>query len=177
MAAAVILACVLVKGNKKAVAGKTGSNSAATATGKLAYGADDLDSLISDSPYIVVAQATGEQSEQKYQDVNFETTKLNVQSVLKGDITAGEQISLLQTVSDNDPIVSKDSTVLLFLEKYNGPVPGAEASFVCKGGYQGNYIVSNGEISPSKNSNKKLSEDIEKIKNLDALKQKIQSML
>jgi hypothetical protein len=50
VAAAVILACVLVKGNKKAVAGKTGSNSAATATGKLAYGADDLDSLVSDSP-------------------------------------------------------------------------------------------------------------------------------
>ena len=113
------------------------------------------------------------QKRQNFQNVNFETTKLNVQSVLKGDIKDGERISLLQTVSDLDPTVAKGSTVLLFLEKYDGPVPGAEASFVCEGGYQGNYIISDGKISPSKNSDGKLSEDIEKIKNFDALKKKL----
>lgn len=157
--------------------GKVSSTAKALmAQAKLTYYAKDLDSLIKDSPLIVVAQATDSQTEQTFQMADFVFTQLNVKSILKDNGLIGDKISLLQTVADFDPTVAKGSTVLLFLYKYEGPIPGSADAYICQGCYQGNYTITGDKIVPSKDNNAKLSADIQKIQGLDELKAKVDAI-
>ncbi|MBU3100875.1 MULTISPECIES: hypothetical protein [Clostridium] len=90
-----------------------------------------VDNLISESPYIVEAVQTGEQTETNYKGVTFATNKLKIKQVLKGDlISTNDVITLLQPQIDEDPVVKKNGHVLLFLEKYSGSI--VKDAYVCK---------------------------------------------
>jgi hypothetical protein len=141
---------------------------------KVSYYAKDSSELIKDSPVIVVAQVSNHQTQITYQGVDFVKTGVNVKQVLKGANLAGKEITLLQTVCDEDPTVEKGSTVLLFLEAYDGPV--TENAYVCKGLYQGQYKVSGDTFAPVKSGNSDLASDLKSLGNLNSLTSQIQAM-
>jgi uncharacterized membrane protein len=144
-----------------------------SASACLFYNTENLDSLIEDSQLIVVAQVTAYQTIEEFQKVDFAFTQLIVKKTLKDNGLVGDKIALLQTVADFDPIVEAGSDVLLFLEKYEGPIPGAEGAYVCKGLYQGNYIINGDKIVPTKTENAQLAADIEEVNSLSAMEAKV----
>jgi hypothetical protein len=140
---------------------------------KLDYYADNVDKLIVDSSLIIEGVVTKSQSNLSLEGVSFVQSKIIVKDVLKGDLVKGSEIYLLQTKIVEDPIVGKSDHVLLFLEKYSGPVTREDA-YVSKGLFQGHYKIKNDtELVPSlAESNKKLSIEI-KNNTLNQLKEKI----
>lgn len=143
---------------------------------KLTYMSENLDQLIADSSFIIEGIATDKQDDLIFQTVPFVTTNIKIEKVLKGNLTYKE-ITLLQTKITEDPLVKKGGHVLLFLEKYEGPI--INDAYVCKGLYQGNYNINDkGIITNSidlKSYNLKLSDDIEKTNSLEGLQVKIKN--
>lgn len=175
LASVSMIGCSAKSAAKSNVSGTTMSKvsgvlSTPSGEAKLVYHAKDLKSLIMDSPLIVVAQASEDQSMETFQQAQFVLTKLKVKTILKNNGFTGDEITLLQTFANFDSTVQKDSTIVLFLEKYTGPIPNAENAYVCKGLYQGNYLLEGDKIVPSKKDNVQLAQDIHKIGNLSSLK-------
>lgn len=161
--------------NKTANAEPT-TNNKVMGEAKLTYMAENVDELISESSLIVEGVATEKQNEIIYQTVSFVTTNIKIKEVIKGSLN-GKEITLLQTKIIEDPLVKKGGHVLLFLEKYDGPI--IKDAYVCKGLYQGNYnIDDNGVIINSidlKSYNSKLSEDLNNNNTLKSLQNKIKN--
>lgn len=145
---------------------------------KLTYMAENFDDLISNSSLIIEAVPTEKQEEITYLQTSFTTTNIKVKQVFKGTLNENE-ITLLQTNIEDDPLVKKGGRVLLFLQKYDGPI--TKNAYVCKGLYQGNYdIDANGSLTSRidlKSHNPKLSKDLENNNTLEGLKNKINSKL
>ena len=141
---------------------------------KVSYQAEYINDLIKNSQLIIVAHVTNDQSKLAYGDVEFVITRLEVNSILNNTNFPEKEITLLQTVCEKDPTVAKDSTVLLFLEKYDGPV--TDNAYVCTGLYQGQYELKGNTILPSKDGNNNLADDINNIGNLNSLKTKIDTL-
>ena len=129
--------------------------------------------MINESELIITAQVKNEQSELTYSDVDFVKTKVKINEVLKGNINESE-ITILQTISKQDPTLKKGSTVLLFLFKYSGPV--TVNAYVCRGLYQGHYILDGDLIKSSKDYNKNLDKEIKEINKIENLKQRINAL-
>ncbi len=111
-----------------------------TAHVKVSYAPENLDSLTEDSDTIVEGKATQLQEEFKYDDISFYKTQVKIRAVLKGQpISKNECITILQTKSIEDPAIGKNSNIILFLEKYEGPI--ISDAYVCKGLSQGHYKV------------------------------------
>lgn len=106
--------------------------------------------------------------------VSFVRSKISVYEVLQGDIQPNEEIWLLQTKLKQDPIVRKGEQLLLFLEKYDGPVVQEDA-YVSVGLYQGHYMITaEAELLPSlPDSNKALFAELKEL-GLAGLKERIQ---
>lgn len=120
---------------------------------KQAYKADSTEQLIEDSNEIIIGTVTKGYKEIKKDDITFTLTKVKVVEVVAGsDIKKGDEITLLQTKSYEDEVISK-GTKLLFLEKYYGSI--CNEGYISKGLYQGQYDIVNGRI---KTSNKNLSD-------------------
>lgn len=141
---------------------------------KVSYYAKNSSDLTKDSQAVVIAQVTDHQTQLTYQGVDFVKTGVNVKKVLKGSDLAGKEITLLQTVCAEDPTVEKGSTVLLFLDTYDGPV--TENAYVCKGLYQGQYKVSGDTFAPVESGNSGLASDMKSLGNLTSLTSQIQAM-
>lgn len=137
---------------------------------KIAYRADSVDQLIDDSQMVAVAHVTNIQKSLKYENVEFVKTQIEVKNLLKGSNNAEKIITILQTVSNDDPVLEKNSNVLLFLEKYEGPI--IENAYVIKGLYQGHYKIHKNNIIATKNGNGKLKDSIES-KTIEQIEQKI----
>lgn len=159
---------VTVASNKLHVAGT------APSCAKLSYMAENLDDLISNTSLIIEAIPTENQKELTYLQTSFTKTNIKVKQVFKGTLDEKE-ITLLQTNMADDPLVKKGGRVLLFLQKYDGPI--ANDVYVVKGLYQGNYdIDANGNLISKidlKSHNPKLSKDLENNNTLESLKNKI----
>ena len=106
--------------------------------------------------------------------MDFAKTQIEVKSILKGANFSETEITLLQTVCNSDPIVDKIGNVLLFLEKYIGPI--TDNAYVCKGHYQGHYKLNGDSISSSLSENAKLTSEMKDIGTIDKLKGKIKEI-
>lgn len=132
-----------------------------TADVKLSYYADSIDSLANDSQAILVGTATNKSQEITFEGVEFVTTEIKVDDVVKADNEIGKTITLLQTKVEEDPIIEKGTQTLLFLDKYEGPI--VEIAYVTKGLYQGQYKIKDKEIKINeliRKENSKLEADI-----------------
>jgi len=140
---------------------------------KLAYYAESADQLIEVAPSIIRGEAMGKRSTFAHGGVSFVRSKISVHEVLQGDIQANEEIWLLQTELKQDPIVRKGEQLLLFLEKYDGPVVHEDA-YVSVGLYQGHYIITaDSELLPSlPDSNKAIFAELKEL-GLAGLKERI----
>lgn len=157
--------------NKREMTKSEETVSAPLAHTKISYSADSLEKLIKDTDIIIIANTTKEQQEFVYHELTFVKTKVKVKEVLKGNGFDNKEITVLQTKVFEDPVLEKNSNVLLFLHKYEGPV--IDDAYVCKGLYQGQFKIKNNIIIPSLADNEALRNDIEKVKNIQSLKEKI----
>lgn len=113
---------------------------------KLDYASNSINELSRDSQIIVRAEVGSSIDKLSFEGVDFTRTSIVVKEFLKGSINE-QEISVLQTISVEDPQLIANTDVILFLEKYEGPITDDSNTFVCKGLYQGQYVVSNGYVN------------------------------
>jgi|GEM_PF-2015417 hypothetical protein len=121
-----------------------------------------IDDLIKDSPVIVVGTVDSENNEFVWGEVPFATTTFKIETCIRGDVTG--IITILQTKSNEDPFLNNGNRMVLFLEKYDGPI--TEDAYVVKGLYQGQYTIKGTKIV--KNIDNMLTGD-EVLQNIETL--------
>lgn len=148
------------------------------AQGKVNFEAKNIDDLIISSEVIIEAIATDKVKNANYLGANFVQTVVEVKKVYKGsEHISGKEIHLLQTLMVQDPLIKKDERVLLFLEKYTGPVT-SDVAFISKGLFQGHYKIkkdqlNNDKLTPSVPLSGTLMEDFEQNKSYEKMVEKI----
>lgn len=140
---------------------------------KSTYQASSIKGLAKDSDLVLIGEVDKDKTITTLQDVEFVISKLNVTESIKGSIPIDSKINILQTKDiDIDPELVANQSVLLFLEKYTGPI--TENAYVIKGLYQGNYTITNGILKASKASNSEVSTKINAKKIIDIKKDLIE---
>lgn len=135
--------------------------SAPKAEGKSPYYTENKDQLAKDSEIIVTGKVNSEKTTVTLHDVTFVITSFLVDSTVKGNIAPNTKIDILQTKNlDIDPEIKSKDNMLLFLEKYTGPITDKEV-YVIKGGEQGMYKVANGKLEGMKSYNGPLKAQFE----------------
>lgn len=141
---------------------------------KISFAAKNISDLISHSDVIVEAEVDSNSEDINYQHANFVVTGIKPIRIYKGsNLINSNQILLLQTLVEEDPIVTKGEKGLFFLHKYSGPVTSNEA-FVSVGLFQGHYKIKNGELEPTGTLPPTLSEDFEQYKTYNKMMEKLQ---
>lgn len=107
---------------------------------------NNINELYESSPYIIRGTGTDKTELIKYTEIYFSIREVKVTEVIKG--TIGKKITLLQTVSEQDPEVKKDDDVILFLVKYNGPAYNDGDTYTCVGLGQGQCKVIDNKFTP-----------------------------
>lgn len=142
--------------------------------GKAVFGATDVDTLIKASPVILRGRTAFFHHMIFYNGVLFERTQIHVTQVYKGNVS-DKTITLLQTRISDDPIVGRNSDVLLFLEKYDGPA--VKDAYVCKGLGEGQYTLNGSKIIPRQTLNSSLNQDFQRIGGtIESLKAEIEKL-
>lgn len=139
---------------------------------QLSYKADTIQQLTTDSDLIVIATATKQNSQIEVGGVEFRKTVIKLNAVLKGDLAANTEITLLQTneeLSDKCNAIKDGERVLLFLNQY------ARVGYTIKGVSQGHFIIKDKTVLPVNNNESNLSKQIKKLKTEDAVEKFIQS--
>lgn len=122
---------------------------------KLDYVPESIENLQDNSELIIIGSFNKVQDVVEDNNVKFYISEVNVDDIIQGELANGT-IKLLQTYSQEDPLISQDSQVLLFLERYEGWLSD-DNTYVCKGLTYGHYEISNGMVTPSTLSNNLLS--------------------
>jgi len=111
-----------------------------------------IEELAEDSPAVIMGKVSGEAVKFDYEDVVFVKTTIKVLEVLRdnADLQPGDLITLLQTDMDENPLVTKDDQVLLFLKKHVGSI--IENAYGIVGAGYGHFVIKNGMISPKESN-------------------------
>lgn len=145
----------------------------ASASTKISYYADNVHSLTSDSSLVIVGNATDETNKYIFEEENLIKTKVKISKVLKGKFDE-ENIQILQTVCDNDPRIAQGEEMILFLNKYDGPI--CDSCYVCVGLYQGHYKIENNKVIPSRNIDSPINREIRSYETVLAFENRISSV-
>lgn len=141
---------------------------------KISFEAKNVSDLINNSDLIVEAEIDSNPRDITYAGANFVETAIKPNKVYKGsNLVKGDQIYLLQTLIQEDPLVTAGEKRLLFLKKYSGAVT-SNNSFVSVGLLQGNYKLKNGELEPQGTLPTTLSEDFKQYKTYEKMINKLQ---
>lgn len=84
-----------------------------------------IDDLATSSPIVIVGKVRSAPKPFTHQSVTFFESHIQVQRVYRdvnGQLKSADTITLLQNDMEEDPLVKRDETVLLYLQKYEGPV-------------------------------------------------------
>lgn len=109
---------------------------------KLDFVPDSIENLQDNSELIILGNVYGTPEIIDEVGTKFYVSEVNINDIVQGNIEA-KTINVLQTYSEEDPILTKDGQVLLFLEKYNGILSSDNNTYVCKGLGYGQYIINN----------------------------------
>ncbi|NRR05442.1 MULTISPECIES: hypothetical protein [Brevibacillus] len=122
----------------------------AMAHGQLAQVYTSLGELSQDTPLVVEAEVTGKGDKFEYKDVVFVKTDVKIKSVYRENlgIKENDTITVLQTYMEEDPVVEKKENLVLFLDKYTGPVH--DDAFTIVGAMQGHFVIKDDKIFPKK---------------------------
>ncbi len=109
--------------------------------------------ITKDSPFIIVAEV-GHRIDtavvEGAEELKFPITELRVTDPIKGGMSIGDSIRLIQTADiAEDPLVSEGERVLLFLERFSGPQTDDPDAYVCNGLFDGHYIIKNNQVTES----------------------------
>lgn len=78
--------------------------------------------------------------------IKFYISELEINEIIQGKVEK-KNVQLLQTYSYEDPLISNQNQVLLFLERYSGPLTNDKDTYVCKGLGYGQYAVTDNVVS------------------------------
>lgn len=145
----------------------------ASASTKINYYADNVHNLTHDSSLVIVGNATDETNKYIFEEENLIKTKVKISKVLKGQF-GEENIQILQTVSPNDPTIQPDEEVILFLNKYDGPI--CDNCYICVGLYQGHYKIENNKVIPSHNIDSSINREVRSYETVLAFENKVSSI-
>lgn len=84
-----------------------------------------IDDLATSSPIVIVGKVRSAPKPFTHQSVTFFESHIQVQRVYRDvnvQLKSADTITLLQNDMEEDPLVKRDETVLLYLQKYEGPV-------------------------------------------------------
>lgn len=84
-----------------------------------------IDDLATSSPIVIVGKVRSAPKPFTHQSVTFFESHIQVQRVYRdvnGQLKSADTITLLQNDMEEDPLVKRDETVLLYLQRYEGPV-------------------------------------------------------
>ena len=84
-----------------------------------------IDDLATRSPIVIVGKVRSAPKPFTHQSVTFFESHIQVQRVYRdvnGQLKSADTITLLQNDMEEDPLVKRDETVLLYLQRYEGPV-------------------------------------------------------
>lgn len=120
---------------------------------KRSEGFSSWEEIAQDSPFIIIAEV-GLRIDTAVVDgaegLRFPITELRVTNAIKGDISIGDSIRLIQTADiAEDPLVSEGECVLLFLERFSGPQTDDPDTYVCNGLFDGHYIIQDNRVMES----------------------------
>lgn len=127
--------------------------------GKLAANYRSIDDLIKDSPVIVTGTVESINNEFVAMGVTFALTKFKVEASVRGEVSG--TINILQTKMAEDPFIKKGEKLMLFLERYEGPV--AEDAYVMKGLFMGQYKIAGNTLIKNPDNRLAGSEALENI--------------
>lgn len=164
---------VLIIGSAVACTSERGSGTANTTTqqsqnanittqggaGHLAANYRSIDDLIKDSPFIVTGTVESVNDEFVVMGVSFALTKFKIVNSIRGEISGN--INILQTKIAEDPFIMKGEKLMLFLERYEGPV--AEDAYVMKGLFMGQYKIAGNTLIKNPDNRLSGSEALENI--------------
>ena len=108
---------------------------------------ESLSSLTEDSDSIVLGIPEEEPTIIEYGDATFYLTKVNVEENYSNNEL--ESFTLLQTYSEEDPIVSPNEPLILFLSKYSGPIIDDSNVYVCTSLGYSQYSIEDNTIIPA----------------------------
>lgn len=141
---------------------------------KLAYFDVSLEQLFEFSPIIVECDVTGDNIKFKYENIDFVKTDIVIKKVLR-DINSmlnnKNTITILQSDTEDIPVIKKGEKLILFLSEYEGPI--IDNSYVIKGAQYGVLKIKDNKITAKykndanfENSIKQEIDDIEKIEEM-----------
>ncbi|WP_186673730.1 hypothetical protein [Sporosarcina sp. BP05] len=110
----------------------------------LFHNVSTIEDLAEISPIVLTAKGSGVSREFIYRDLSFYKTRVKVNDIFRdefNDLDNDLEITILQNNGDMDPKVQNNETVLLFLEKYEGPI--IEDAYVIIGMKQGQFKYNN----------------------------------
>ncbi|MCM3280033.1 hypothetical protein M3591_05725 [Exiguobacterium sp. MER 193] len=84
-----------------------------------------IDDLATSSPIVIVGKVSSAPKPFTHQLVTFFESHIQVQRVYRdvnGQLKSADTITLVQNDMEEDPLVKRDETVLLYLQRYEGPV-------------------------------------------------------
>ncbi|WP_214780299.1 hypothetical protein [Exiguobacterium sp. s22] len=101
-----------------------------------------IDDLATRSPVVIVGKVSSHPRSYEYHSVTFFESYIQVERVYRdvnGQLKSADTITLLQNNMEEDPLVKRGETVLLYLQRYEGPV--MENAYRIVGLQQGHFKV------------------------------------
>lgn len=101
-----------------------------------------IDELATRSPVVIVGKVSSHPKSFEYRSVTFFKSDIHVQSVYRDvshELARTDTITLLQNDMEEGPLVKRGENVLLYLQKYEGPV--IENAYRIVGLQQGHFKV------------------------------------
>ncbi|MBO0588358.1 MULTISPECIES: hypothetical protein [unclassified Sporosarcina] len=124
----------------------------------LFHNVSTIDDLAEVSPIVITAKGSGVSEEFMYKDLSFYKTRVKMNDIFRDEFNNLDkdlEITILQNDGDMDPKIQNNETVLLFLEKYEGPI--IEDAYVIIGMKQGQFKYNNDGTIMSKANDFELS--------------------
>ncbi|HBV98444.1 MAG: hypothetical protein JL50_20420 [Peptococcaceae bacterium BICA1-7] len=105
-----------------------------------------IEELAKDTPLVITGKVAGNSEKFDYKHVTFIKTKISIENIYRSGygLKEGDNITLLQTEMEEDPVVDKSDKLLLFLRKYEGPV--IDDAYMIIGLEKGHFFLKDNKI-------------------------------
>lgn len=113
---------------------------------ELAFEYSSFDELAKVTPLVVTGKVSGESEEFEYKGVTFVKTQIKIKDFYRNNygLDKGEEITILQTYTEQDPIINKNDELLFFLDEYEGPI--ISEAYIINGAMYGQFKIKNNKI-------------------------------
>lgn len=107
---------------------------------------NSINILAESTPTVIKCKVSGRSTNFNYDNLGFIKTQVDIKDIYRDDynLKKGDKITILQSDINEDPVINKNDDLVLFIEKYEGPI--TNDAYVIKGCMQGHFTVKNNKI-------------------------------